>query len=92
MGVRLGTDVVAEAGRTLTRALATLGPKLLTVGEMARFAWHEARRRLSRSPSKPYVPSFTDCAEHFLIHAGGAAVLGDGPGIMYGCMARPAGV
>lgn len=79
-GVYLGKDVVAEASRALSMAMFKVAPTVLNYGQIARYALTEARRlALGKARVPAYKPNFTECLEHFLIHAGGAKVL-DGIG------------
>lgn len=78
-GIYLGKDVVNEASRALSLAMRKVAPSILTFGQIAKYATTEIQRKLSSGKVAPYKPRFTECLEHFLIHAGGAKVL-DGIG------------
>lgn len=69
-GIYLGKDVVNEASRALSLAMRKVAPSILTLGEIAKFAATEVQRKLSSGKVAPYKPRFTECLEHFLIHAG----------------------
>eukprot|EP00798_Chlamydomonas_sp_ICE-L_P015298 gene15298-21383_t len=78
-GIYLGKNVVTEASRALTKALWTVGPKILTVRQKAEFAVNWVQRQMYGDKVPSYVPKFNQSVEHFMIHAGGAKVL-DGIG------------
>lgn len=70
-GIYLGKDVVNEASRALSIAMRKVAPSILTWGQIANYAVAEIQRKLTSSKVQPYKPVFTECLEHFLIHAGG---------------------
>eukprot|EP00877_Chromochloris_zofingiensis_P010096 jgi/Chrzof1/533/Cz01g19090.t1_LCKAS2 len=79
-GIYLGKDVVKEASKALTEAMWKVGPKVLTWTQIASYAVNQAQRAIYGKKSvAAYKPRFTECLQHFLIHAGGAKVL-DGIG------------
>jgi hypothetical protein len=49
-----------------------VAPRVLTWGQIARYAATEVQRKLSGGKVAEYKPRFTEALEHFLIHAGGA--------------------
>jgi len=69
-GIYLGKDVVNEASRALSLAMRKVAPSILTFGQIAKYATTEIQRKLSSGKVAPYKPRFTECLEHFLIHAG----------------------
>lgn len=69
-GIYLGKDVVNEASRALSLAMRKVAPSILTYGQIAKYAATEVQRKLSSSKVAAYKPRFTECLEHFLIHAG----------------------
>jgi 3-ketoacyl-CoA synthase len=71
-GIYLGKDVVNEASRALSLAMRKVAPRVLTWGQIARYAATEVQRKLSGGKVAEYKPRFTEALEHFLIHAGGA--------------------
>ncbi|GIL44643.1 hypothetical protein Vafri_2162 [Volvox africanus] len=79
-GIYLGLNVVKEASKGLTLAMTKVGPKILNWDQIAAFAWNHIQRKVLKKPGvEPYTPCFSECIQHFLIHAGGAKVL-DGIG------------
>jgi 3-ketoacyl-CoA synthase len=72
-GIYLGKDVVNEASRALSLAMRKVAPSILTTSQIAKYAFTELQRKLSSGKVAPYKPVFTECLEHFLIHAGGCA-------------------
>lgn len=70
-GIYLGKDVVNEASRALSIAMRKVAPSILTTSQIAKYALTEIQRKLSSGKVAPYKPVFTECLEHFLIHAGG---------------------
>lgn len=69
-GIYLGKDVVNEASRALSLAMRKVAPSILTTSQIAKYALTEIQRKLSSGKVAPYKPVFTECLEHFLIHAG----------------------
>lgn len=98
-GIHLYKDLPAEAGRALTAALSRIAPRVMDWPQYLQAAVVEARRRYhayahgggkqddASSPPPPprFRPDWTRFIDHFLLHAGGHAVL---TGIMAG-MALP---
>lgn len=69
-GIYLGKDVVNEASRALSLAMRKVAPSILTTSQIAKYALTEIQRKLSSGKVALYKPVFTECLEHFLIHAG----------------------
>lgn len=70
-GIYLGKDVVKEASKALTEAMWKVGPKVLTWTQIASYAVNQAQRAIYGKKSvAAYKPRFTECLQHFLIHAG----------------------
>ncbi|EFJ47586.1 hypothetical protein VOLCADRAFT_91861 [Volvox carteri f. nagariensis] len=75
-GIYLGLNVVKEASKALTLAMTKVGSKILNWDQIAAFAWNRIQRKVLKKPGvEPFIPCFSDCIQHFLIHAGGAKVL-----------------
>lgn len=68
-GIYLGKDVVTEASKGLEKVITKIAPKVLDLGQIVRFVVTDALRRLHRG-IKPFAPSFENCLDHVLIHAG----------------------
>ncbi|KAL6655875.1 hypothetical protein ACP70R_006701 [Stipagrostis hirtigluma subsp. patula] len=77
VGVALTKDLVRVAGAGLRQHIATLGPHVLPVPEMLRYAWRVARAYAAGSPkaAAAEVPDFQRAFEHMCIHSGGKAVI-----------------
>jgi 3-ketoacyl-CoA synthase len=77
VGVALTKDLVRVAGAGLRQHIATLGPRVLPVWEMVRYAWRVARAYAAGSPkaAAAEVPDFQKAFEHMCIHSGGKAVI-----------------
>lgn len=76
LGVALSKELMIIAGEALTSNITTLGPLVLPVFEMVRFAFNFiARKILGSKKIKPFVPKFNQIFDHFCVHAGGRAVI-----------------
>jgi len=77
LGVALTKDLVRVAGAALRRHITALGPRVLPVAEMLRYAWRVARARAAgnRKAAAAEVPDFQRAFEHMCIHSGGKAVI-----------------
>jgi len=68
-GIYLGKDVVTEASKGLEKVITQIAPKVLSYKQIAAFVLTEIGRRFNRRMKK-YSPSFENCIDHVLIHAG----------------------
>ena len=78
VGVKLSRELFPEVSAAMATHLATLGPRVLPLGELARFVLAELRRRAARAvggKGTRYVPDFRRAFEHFCIHSGGRAII-----------------
>ncbi|PNH05321.1 3-ketoacyl-CoA synthase 9 [Tetrabaena socialis] len=74
-GIYLGKDIVAEASKVIEDVMRAITPKVMTWGQYGEAGVHVLRRHVLGQPLPPYRPDYTRCIDHFLIHAGGYAVL-----------------
>lgn len=71
MGVFLTKDLPKEAAKTIEKCLKVVVPKILTWSQYAEAAVNIAQRKwYGKDKVAPYNPDFTQCVDHFLIHAG----------------------
>jgi len=81
-GIFLYKDLPSEAGLALTAALRRVTPQILDWPQYLRAARSVLLRKwLGKDACPPFAPDYTKCVDHFLLHAGGYAVL---KGIMAG--------
>jgi 3-ketoacyl-CoA synthase len=72
----------SEAANVLEKGVRTMTPRIMTWGQYAEAAVNYIQTaaaqvssgRLCTAPA-PYQPDYTRCADHFLLHAGGYAIL-----------------
>jgi 3-ketoacyl-CoA synthase len=78
-GLYLSRAIVQHAGDALEGCLKAVTPKILTWSQLGQGAANLLARavypRLGWEKPKSYQPDFTQCVQHFSIHAGGYAVL-----------------
>jgi hypothetical protein len=73
----------SEAAVALEKGMRKMAPCIMTWGQYAEAAIHYTKvyaaqassSRLCAAPAHKYQPDFTRCADHFLLHAGGYAIL-----------------
>ncbi|KAM3308866.1 3-ketoacyl-CoA synthase 20 [Capsicum chacoense] len=76
IGISLSKGLMVVAGETLQSNITTLGPLVLPVSEqILYFAYIIARKIFKMKNIKPYILDFKLAFNHFVIHAGGRAVL-----------------
>ncbi|WOH16179.1 hypothetical protein DCAR_0935728 [Daucus carota subsp. sativus] len=75
VGVKLSKHLIAVAGDAIKTNIMTLGPLVLPVSEQLVFLATMLAKKVLKMKIKPYVPDFKKAIEHFMIHAGGPAVL-----------------
>jgi hypothetical protein len=91
-GVYLGKDVVAEAGRALTKAIVGVAPHILTWGQYWELVVNWVQYAVLKVPGAiQKSPSFAACVQHFLIHAGGCVCVW-AVGVGGGVRSRQSGV
>lgn len=75
-GIFLYKDLPVEAGKALTSALAKITPRILDWPQYLSAALVALKRRVYGKDKVPrFVPDYTRCIDHFLLHAGGYGVL-----------------
>jgi 3-ketoacyl-CoA synthase len=82
-GLVVTKTLPSEAAVALEKAMRKMAPRIMTWGQYAEAAVHYTQAyaaqlsngRLCSAPAHKYQPDFTRCADHFLLHAGGYAIL-----------------
>jgi 3-ketoacyl-CoA synthase len=69
-GVYLRKDVPLQAAKALEACLRTIAPKILTWSQYAEAAYNLFEKTVLGRPVAEYVPDFTQCIDHFALHAG----------------------
>lgn len=69
-GVYLRKDVPLQAAKALEACLRTIAPKILTWHQYAEAAYNLFEKTVLGRPVPEYVPDFTECVDHFALHAG----------------------
>lgn len=69
-GVYLARDVVHHAGRAMELCMRQVAPRIMSWAQLGEAAVNIARRRGLGHKVPEYVPDWTRCVDHFLIHAG----------------------
>ncbi|KAI3733969.1 hypothetical protein L6452_13428 [Arctium lappa] len=77
VGIALSMDLMVIAAKSLKTNISTLGSSVLPVSEQLSFLFNFLGRKLFKLQWKPYIPDFRKAFEHFCIHAGGRAVIGE---------------
>jgi 3-ketoacyl-CoA synthase len=82
-GLVVTKTLPSEAAAALEKAMRKIAPRIMTWGQYAQAAMHYTQAyaakvssgRICSAPAHKYQPDFTRCADHFLLHAGGYAIL-----------------
>ncbi|KAF6264149.1 FAE1/Type III polyketide synthase-like protein-domain-containing protein [Scenedesmus sp. NREL 46B-D3] len=82
-GLVVTKTLPSEAAAALEKAMRQMAPRIMTWGQYAEAAIHYiqayaaqvSKGHLCAAPAHKYQPDFTRCADHFLLHAGGYAIL-----------------
>jgi 3-ketoacyl-CoA synthase len=74
-GMHLTKDLPSEAARALEKAVRAITPKIMTWGQYAEAATALVQKHVLGQDVPDYVPDYTRCADKFLLHAGGYAIL-----------------
>jgi 3-ketoacyl-CoA synthase len=75
-GIFLFKHLPTEAGRALTSALTKVTPRILDWPQFLSAAVTTLKRKYYGKDKVPrFVPDYTKCVDHFLLHAGGYGVL-----------------
>lgn len=64
-----------QAAKALEICLRTIAPKILTWSQYAEAAYNMFEKNVMGRSVGEYQPNFTQCVDHFALHAGGYAVL-----------------
>jgi 3-ketoacyl-CoA synthase len=75
LGMYLGKDLPAMVGKAVTRILKLITPRIMTWGQYAEYMKLYLSSRISGKKMAHYMPDYTKCCQHFLMHAGGYGVL-----------------
>ncbi|XP_002992903.2 3-ketoacyl-CoA synthase 11 [Selaginella moellendorffii] len=75
LGITLTKHIMVAAADALKKNLTKLGPLVLPIGEQLHFAANVIARSVFKLDRKPYIPDFKLAFDHFLLHAGGRAVV-----------------
>jgi len=81
-GMVITKTLPSEAAKVLDKGVRKMTPSIMTWAQYAEAAVNYVQEaaafisngRLCSAP-RPYQPDYTQCAEHFLLHAGGYAIL-----------------
>lgn len=74
-GVFLGKTLISAAGKAIEEVIRKVTPRIMTWRQYGEAAYEIARQKVMGGPEVNYMPDFTQCIDHFNIHAGGYAVL-----------------
>lgn len=81
-GMVITKTLPSEAAKVLDKGVRKMTPRIMTWAQYAEAAVnyiqtaaaYVSNNQLCAAPG-PYQPDYTKCAEHFLLHAGGYAIL-----------------
>jgi len=74
-GVYLRKSIPAQAAKALDHCMRVVTPRIMTWSQYAEAAHTMFQKNVMGKEVDPYVPDFTQCVDHFALHAGGYAVL-----------------
>lgn len=82
-GMVITKTLPSEAANVLEKGVRKMTPRIMTWTQYLQAALHYTQQlaahltagRLCQAPAGPYQPDYTRCADHFLLHAGGYAIL-----------------
>jgi 3-ketoacyl-CoA synthase len=81
-GCIINKTLPSEAGNVLQKGVRKMTPRIMTWGQYAEAAVHYMQTAAAQmsggvlcTAPAPYQPDYTRCVDHFLLHAGGYAVL-----------------
>ncbi|XP_024989910.1 3-ketoacyl-CoA synthase 5-like [Cynara cardunculus var. scolymus] len=77
VGIALSMDLMVIAAKSLKSNISALGSLVLPVSEQVSFLFNFLARKIFKLQWKPYIPDFRKAFDHFCIHAGGRAVIGE---------------
>ncbi|MEW5300762.1 MAG: hypothetical protein WDW36_003669 [Sanguina aurantia] len=73
-GMYLSKGLVSTASKAIEHVVRTITPKIMTWKQYGQAAVSIAAKKLG-ADVRDYKPDYTECLDHFLLHAGGYAVL-----------------
>jgi len=78
-GMVITKTLPSEAANAMEKSLRMVTPHIMTWMQYMEAAFNYTHRAIAKATNKPmpksYKPDYTKCADHFLLHAGGYAIL-----------------